>query len=1223
MINKIAHLGDYHIHNDKWHDRYEIGNQYIYKKLKSEKPDRILIAGDLFENFIIISNEAKVFAGNFLTKLSEIAQIIIVPGNHDIRKKMLSRQNSVETMVKLLNNNKITYFDKSGFFPDENVMWVNHSHLEKDINPWNDIQHVKEDKIYIDIWHDPINGCKTDNGFEMFKKTYRNLSDFKGDYLFAADIHKFQYLNKAKTQAYCSSTFQQTMGEDVMNHGFIIWDIINKTSEFISVPDDYKLITFRTNENFDYDNINFNDINATNKSEFRVIWKDYSSNINRLNEEKIKRYISDKWNSNIKFEKERIYTHINDSQKLTESINILDKKVQQDIFKEYLTANKYESSFIDEILKIDNIIEDRLEITNLINNIDWNIEKMWVNNFKSYKEFTLNLQDIHGIIQLNGENQQGKTTILDAITYITHGTTLATNKLGGAQREKHGDNRYINNKLKFDFCDGGMVINVSGEKYLLYRRTDRKMGKTSISSVSTTIDYYLGEEMIEENKMIGERKTETQTKLDSIIGDFDDFIRLTLTNSENLNSLISLDRATFIDSVIKDAGFGIFEIKLDIFKKYKSDLNKNRIDINLNDAEEEVKALDDLILTYETEFLNIKEQILLLDNKLKDINIERDEEIKKLNKIDDDIRQLDIETAKGKINDYSNAIETNLAKQKVNSERMLSLKKSYDKDKYESLLKMIKDIDDNILNYKLSISQDETNIEKEKSNITRVNDKIAQLKDKEIDSQKAKIIYINNDIDKISTELNSAINDKKRDISDTINSLTYEIKSIKVELKSIKEKGLSLKNQIKLLEDSKICPTCMRAYDESHQDEIDARVKELNDEIDTLFKRGKFVQKSLNDKTEELAIFEEKMLGVETSESILLLKSDVEERIKNKKLDIENINQVCSDIKKNIFDQVLDLQTNINKGLVLKETYENNILKFNDNISNIKKEIIKLGDIKSNHQTDVYLIDKDKEEVKVYDMLFQENKELSLKIDNIKLTIESAKLKIDRYYDQLKFIEENDRINEKIESFNALISENNNLKNELNDELGENLKESSVAKETINNIKNNIELYVAQVKQDEILKEYMRCVSRDGIPSYLLQKSRDMINTEISDMLTNVDFNVFFDESLNLKMYMKNDTKQAIINVLEGSGMERTFTAVALKMALRTINNKSRPNLLLLDEIMGKLKGDSVDKFNFLLNSLKTKIDKIFIIEHTHNIDYDILISVEKDINGVSSLTID
>jgi len=122
-------------------------------------------------------------------------------------------------------------------------------------------------------------------------------------------------------------------------------------------------------------------------------------------------------------------------------------------------------------------------------------------------------------------------------------------------------------------------------------------------------------------------------------------------------------------------------------------------------------------------------------------------------------------------------------------------------------------------------------------------------------------------------------------------------------------------------------------------------------------------------------------------------------------------------------------------------------------------------------------------------------------------------------------------------------------------------------------------------------------------------------------MLTTVDFTIFFDEFLNLKMYMRN-SPWAVQNCLEGSGKERTFAAVSLKIALRSINNKSKPNILLMDEVMLKLKGESVNQFNSLLLELKKKINKIIIIEHVHEVPYDMIIEVEKNKDGISSLSV-
>ncbi len=122
-MSVIAHFADVHIRNIERHEEYDIIFQKIYDKLTSLKPDRIVIAGDLFENFIEISNEADIIASKFLNKLASIAKVIITRGNHDIRKKNINRVDSVETVVTIMNNPNITYLNKSDFYPDNDITW--------------------------------------------------------------------------------------------------------------------------------------------------------------------------------------------------------------------------------------------------------------------------------------------------------------------------------------------------------------------------------------------------------------------------------------------------------------------------------------------------------------------------------------------------------------------------------------------------------------------------------------------------------------------------------------------------------------------------------------------------------------------------------------------------------------------------------------------------------------------------------------------------------------------------------------------------------------------------------------------------------------------------------------------------------------------------------------------------------------------------------------------
>ena len=117
----------------------------------------------------------------------------------------------METLVRILGNNKIVYFNKSGFFNDKlfPVVWVNFSHMDKKINPWKDIPHKRnKNKIYIDLFHDPIQDSKNDTGY-VFSGKIRSISDFDGDLSLFGDIHHRQHFRKNKTAAFCGSFIQQ------------------------------------------------------------------------------------------------------------------------------------------------------------------------------------------------------------------------------------------------------------------------------------------------------------------------------------------------------------------------------------------------------------------------------------------------------------------------------------------------------------------------------------------------------------------------------------------------------------------------------------------------------------------------------------------------------------------------------------------------------------------------------------------------------------------------------------------------------------------------------------------------------------------------------------------------------------------------------------------------------------------------------------------------------
>jgi len=1220
MVKKILHLSDIHIHNStNRYEEYQIVFNRLYKYIEEKKPDRIVICGDLFHDYIKVSNEAKLFAGKFIDKLSSYTKLILTLGNHDLQKQNRNRIPSPRILSELMNNKNIFYYEKSGFYEDDNIVWVNYSHLEKENIPWENIKHEKDNsKIYISLFHDPVYGCKLPNGIKMEKKSLVNLDIFKNeDISFFGDIHKRQYFKNNK-MAYSGSLIQQNFGELPYGHGGILWTINeNKEikSENIDIQNDWVYLNEYLEEE-NYDNLTkFKKSKYSSKNnELKIHWKDYSVNINLENEQKIRNYFSNLYDlskDKIIIKKNYLNTGLVANKQLDEKINLNDKKELQEIFYDYLKENKYSKEKIKELLKLDDLITDKLDFNDFERNVNWKIDKLWIDNFKSYNKAELDFQNKNGLTQIIGKNQFGKSTLIDCICYVLFGTTLSTNKLGGAKREKNGDNRYINNKQNKDYCSVGIQINANGEKFLIQRKTERELNKSNeISKVSTNIDFYK-DSIKEENKLNDEQRKDTQKKLDNMLGNFEDFIRLSLTNSENLNNLLSLDRATFIDSIIRDAGYDIFEKKLEIFKQYKKDNLKNSINIDLNETLDKIEELKENKNKYTNKIKENEKDLLNLNNFIKEKEDLKNSEIKILNKIDENIANLDLDNLNSNIEEYNNNISKNLKKQNENIEKMNSLKFEYDEESYNSKHFEIRRLRDLISDLKIELSNFDNRIEKENNKIEKVDIKVNQLIENEIEKTKRNIENTQEEIEKIKKDFDLKVENEINEINSKIKDIQYKIKSNESELKYIKENGSKIKKEIKNLEEDKICPTCGQEYNENEKiEEKKEEIKKLMDEVNSKFNENKLYKENIENFKNEIKQIKLKNFN----NKLKKLYDDINEQISIKEILIKNLISICSKLENKNYEDTPELYQKIVEGNKIKEKSLENIGK-----EETKKDIKEKEENVEKLEKQLSKLEKEKEEVKTYQLLKQENNELKLKIDNIKLIIESAKNKIEQYNNQIENIEKNKIINEKIKKIEKEISEKIELKNNLLEKLEKDKSNLIILNKDLDNLIKNYEDYKEQIKKEELFKEYSKIIHRDGIPTYLLKQSISLINEELDELLNDVDFNVKFNDDLKLKLNPKNNIKIEQ-NALESSGKERTFAALSLKTALRAINNKPKGDIIFFDEVMGKLVDESVNEFIEFLNLIKQKISLIMIIEHNHTIDYDYVINVSKDNKGISSL---
>lgn len=783
MIKTIAHLADIHIRKTPTRNtEYQEVFKKLITSLKKQKPDRIAIPGDLVHDYLDLQGEQLIMSHNLLRDLAEIAPVRITRGNHDCRKKNLKRVDSIKAIVETLGDVDVLYYDKTDVFYDENIAWFVWHHGEKNNNPWKKKEgkiyeslRINDDYVAIDLFHDPISGCRSTTDFEMKSKSYYKVKDFKGDISMFGDIHKWQYLDDKQTKAYCGSLIAQdiTEGDDAF-HGYLLWDIENRVSTPVPIKSDHSYHNIKITPYTDFEELDFEIENPTKEMTVRFVWGTLPQTRTKENERLVIEFLKSQ-HKNVKILHKNEFVE-DDIVEVNETItleNVTDEAVQQEIFKEYLEKIGTEDNVIADVLALDEEILKEIEVPE-DQNIEWDIVKFGGNNFMSYGKLDIDWRKMDGLFQITGDNTAGKTTIMKIISYILFNKTLETEN-----RVKYGDFRFVNNRNDAKSCDAYLIIEANGEYFGIKKKTVLETKKDgTLKGAPTALSYYVladpDDEMTDDNaleKLDGDRRTKTQKKINAIIGTYENFMRIVMTTSDTLNRILSNDMAVFIDSLLYDSGLDIFDKKLEGWKVVnKRNNEKTRVTCNV-----EMVTLQNSVLT--TGINGLSNGIREMENtKLPElqgkIQTGRDYQetlIKKLYKIDDEIYNLDVDEARLDISDHKKTIVEIKARKMVLQQSINALRESYDE--------------------------------------TRLNELIEKR-----DAHKQKVY-----------EKKFAIKEEERQKVD----FQHRIELLKGKIYIAKRDGLTLKDEINKLKNSKNCPECGQVINKKeHQDHIINSIKE-------------------------------------------------------------------------------------------------------------------------------------------------------------------------------------------------------------------------------------------------------------------------------------------------------------------------------------------------------------------------------------------------------------
>jgi hypothetical protein len=737
---------------------------------------------------------------------------------------------------------------------------------------------------------------------------------------------------------------------------------------------------------------------------------------------------------------------------------------------------------------------------------------------------------------------------------------------------------------------------VNGEKYIIQRKVERDIKKGVLKSVPMTIDYYKGNKISEDTKLTGENKVKTQQMLNDVLGDFQDFVRMALTNADNLNQLLSINRSIFIDSIVKDAGYDVFDKKLKEFKEYKDELRLEKMVLNESEVEDQSNRIRIETEEKETVVSVINEELSEIEKTTTEKTVVKEDYLRKLHKIDQSVLTVDLCLVKEKMNE-SKITKDYLLSEITEIEDDSGLPRSFDESSY----------DKHVAQYEKYVSEkNNTDIKLiQMNNIYVQNENKINSVERDINIEKTKYIdYLKNNVAGLRVELKDMISDINNGSNVKKINIEIEKSKYKNDLVILKQNILDERKKISsynnmLNDENQVCVTCnqpLLSKDEEHMNNL---IQESTNKIREYGKTGKVIIEKINDcntRSEEI-----ERIVYELIES---KKVEYEEKIKVIQNKIENFS--VSLIQDKISEVISNKETaekanetligNIKERKIFQERIESEIKKMSLKISSMKLEKTLYEKYKEiSHKKDI-LLSKFKEAEREYE-------------DCVKILSEYTKNE--------KSIKENEELNREIKEIGVLMESLKLRKSELIDSKMSLSNEIILGKKAVADLEEKLKKFKEQCLLEEKHDVYLKLMHRSGLPTYLLTKNIDLLNKELSTLLYNTDFILFFDDDLNLKL--KHNGKDGEIMVIEASGYERTMCAIVLKVVLRLINFKSKPNLMFFDEILNRLVDKSVDKFIELLETLKTKLDKIVIIEHNNEIHSDLIISVTKDKDGISS----
>ena len=239
---------------------------------------------------------------------------------------------------------------------------------------------------------------------------------------------------------------------------------------------------------------------------------------------------------------------------------------------------------------------------------------------------------------------------------------------------------------------------------------------------------------------------------------------------------------------------------------------------------------------------------------------------------------------------------------------------------------------------------------------------------------------------------------------------------------------------------------------------------------------------------------------------------------------------------------------------------------------------------------------------------FDEYEKNKLVKEKYEISVESCDLKIGSLTDKIKRWEEiQDKIqeNQKIESLlikaDVRLDELELQKRTLINSTTTNEGLIKSIEEKINEAKKKIVTIKEEEEKEKIYKIFLDLYGKNGISKIIMKTMMPLINSELQRLMED---SCYF--KLEVRISDKNEVEFVMIDngtgveklMSSGSGYEKTVASLGLRSVLTKICTLPKPNLVVMDEVFGKVSPENFELLYEFFTKIKDYFEKIFVISH-------------------------